>query len=552
MKNNFLKGKGRSNRLISLISVVAIVLIFAFNLILTYVAQQNTIFVDTSFEGLYTLSDMLKEECSFIDDLDTNGRKVNITFCSDPDTLIANQITRVIYFMSLQMANYYDNVEVDTVNIVYNPTAVSKYKPTSMTEIVPTDIIVSYGDRYRVVNSNSFWTASNNVVGSYCGEYKMASLIMSVTAVNRPKAYFVTDHGETYYDADNPDRAQNVDAAYLYDLITERGLEVKTLNLSSVEEIPSDCVLLIINNPTIDFTVDKDSLDDYDYVSETEKLDRYLIGNYGSILVAKDYEISLPVFEDFLYEWGFDLGTAQVKDEGAHITNEDGTHTTIIADYDKSEDSYGYAIYGDLVKLNSTPSMVFDDAGYIKCSYGKYFASNEQGTFSISRNYAPFLYSSGDAVAYEKNELGEYVSPVEEGALHLAGVTTRLELNEHTGEYKYSYLFCANSGTFFSNDLLGNASLANYEVMSALTENVIRSDEYASIDLGSTSANSANRGGKVLLDTSMSQTDFYEEGVFLYKGLSPKAVTVYTVIIMLIPVIVAACGIAVRIRRKFL
>jgi hypothetical protein len=168
----------------------------------------------------------------------------------------------------------------------------------------------------------------------------MATLLRSVTSVNRPAAYFVTNHGETYYDANDPAREENVNAAYLYDMLTERGLRVHTINLAEAERVPDDCVLLIINNPRNDFSVDENSLDSYDYVSDSEKLDRYLIGNHGSIMISKDYSLSLPVFEEFLYEWGFDTSTSVVRDESSSLVDEENSHTGIISNYDTDEDSY--------------------------------------------------------------------------------------------------------------------------------------------------------------------------------------------------------------------
>lgn len=550
MKSKIFGGRTSRSRSFAVITVLVIFLALALNLLLTGVGLKKMLLVDTTYEGLYSLTDLMKKECSFVEDLEDGP--VTVTFCADPDTLVASQTTRVVYFMALQMANYFDNFEVETVNVTYNPTAVSKYKSTSLTEINPTDLIISYGDRYRIASTDAFWIASGGSLVAYYGEYKMATLLMSVTSVNRPAAYFVTDHGETYFDAAEPDRQENIDAAYLYDMLTERGLQVKTLRLSEVERIPDDCVLLIINNPTSDFISDTGSLDQFGYVSESEKLDRYLIENHGSIMVAKDYSRSLPVFEEFLYEWGFDTGSALVRDEGSHILDEDGGFTNLVAVYDTDEDSYGYTIYGDFASLSSAPSMVFSNSGHITCSFGESEVTNEPGTYNITRNYAPFFYSSADAVAYERDEYGEYVSPTKAGVLDLAAVTVRMELNNTTGDYKYSYVFCANSAEFFSNSQLGNASFANYEVMSALTENMIRTDEYADMELGSTSMNSSNRGGKILLDTTIYEDDTYEEMSVIYHGLTDRAVTWYTVAIMAVPVIVAVLGIAVRIRRKFL
>ena len=89
--------------------------------------------------------------------------------------------------------------------------------------------------------------------------------------------------------------------------------------------------------------------------------------------------------------------------------------------------------------------------------------------------------------------------------------------------------------------------------MSALTENMVRSDEYASIDLGSTSMNSANRAGKVLLNTEISsETEYDEDGSVIHYGLTVDAAMWYTVIIMLAPIAIGVVAVVVRIKRRFL
>ena len=549
MEQNINKAKRRQGKAVALISAAAIILLVGLNLLLSYVGITRTAFIDTTYEGLYTLTDLMKEECSFIDE-ELDG-EVLITFCSDPDVLAEYDISRAVYFMARQLENTFDNVKVKCVNVSYNPTAVAKYKPTSLSEIVSGDVIISYGDRYRVVNCNNFWVSMSGEIVAFNGEYKMASLIKSVTAVDRPRAYFTVGHGETYYDSEDPGRQGNVDAAYLQDLLTDRGLETKTLDLSAVDAIPEDCVLLVINNPTSDFLADKDKLGEFAYVSETEKIDRYLVDGKGSVMVAKDYAITLPNLEDFLYEWGFDFSTSLVKDETAYVADEENTHTTILGAYDTNPDSYGYAIYGELAALSSAPSMMYTNTGYVKCSYGEAEDTNEPGTFDVSKTYAPFFFTSSDASSYERSESG-YNLLENSGVMDLSAVTTRMELNTYTGEYKYSYVFCANSAEFFGNDSLGNASFSNYEVMSALAENMIRSDEYASIELGSTSANSVNQGGKLLLDTEITATDYYSNGELVYKGLTPRAMTALTVLVMLAPAVIGILGIVVRVRRRFL
>lgn len=550
MKFDALKSRGARNRVFAAVTLVAVVILLALNLLITKVGQQRTLVVDLTDEGLYTLTDLMKQECSYIEDLEG---EVKITFCSEPDVLVSSRATRVAYFMALQMQKCFKNFKVETVNVTYNPTAVSQYKATSMTEILPSDIIVSYGPRdrnpgdsqgtrYRIVNANYFWLSrSTGELVAFNGEYKLATLIKSVTTINRPKAYFTIGHEEA------ADRAQ---ASALYDLLSDRGLEAVTIDLSTVEKVPDDCVLLIINNPKSDFEVDDTQLGNFSYVSECEKIDRYITENQGAVIVAKDYaNTNLPNLEEFLYEWGFEFSDSYLEDEKSHIENAEKTYTDLITLYDTDPNSYGQAIYGDFASLPSAPSVVVGNSGYIKCSYGDAESTNEPGTYSVTRNFAPFLYTSDEARAYGKDAGGEYIDA--EGRQYVAGVTSRIEMNTETGEKKYSYVFCANSGEFFSDETLGNYSFANYEVMSAYVENVIRTDEYADAELGHDGKNTVNRGGKVLADYAIYNVETQDDNR-TYLAFTKGAQIVLTVFIMIIPVALAVLGIVVRVKRKFL
>ena len=543
----------------ALISAVSVVALLVLNMLITFLGQRHSFYLDNTSEGLYTLSDKMKSECAFIDKLDDGDKTIKITFCADPDSLIKAEITRVTYFMALKLQDRFDNLEVETVNVEYNPTAVSHFKPTSLSEIAPDDIIISYGDentidRYRVINAKNFWVTSEGNLYSYNGEYKMASIIMSVVSVNRPVAYFVTDLGDSYYDPapEAAERAENLELAYLYDLLTERGLEVRTLELASVDRVPADCALLIINNPERDFEVITDRLDEYNYVTETEKLDRYLVSGHGSIMITRDFAATTPMpnLDSFLYEWGISFSTAQVKDEENHMGDDAGT---VIGEYNTSDESYGYGIYGDFAQLATAPPMVFKNTGYVTCSFDGATSAPEAGSYSATINYAPLISSFGTARAYEKNsDTDTYVDLLCEGAMNLAAVSTRIELDSYTGEEKFSYIFCTGSADFLSSELLGNASYANYEIVSSLVENMARIDEFASIELGGTSYNSPNLGGKPLADLTIYETDTALESGRILHGLSAGEMVGIATFIMLVPAAVAILGVVICVRRKFL
>lgn len=565
MKTVFNKNKSKRKTLFTFLTAVIIISTVALNFLLTYLSTKETLFLDMTPENLYTPSKAFIKECSFIDELNKTGEnsaELKIIFCNDPDYLISNTQTRATYFTALRLADVYKNLHVETVNVKTNPTAVSMYKTTSLSVINQNDIIVAYGDRYRIMSAAKMWTQrSDGGLFSYNGEYRLVGLLKSVTAIDMPSAYFVIDHGETYYDPENPESEMSLSLEQFSKLLTARGLQIKLLELSKVDKIPDDCALLIINNPTQDFTVDESRLDEYSYVTDTEKIDRYLVKNQGAVIVNKDYEVTLPVFEDFLFEWGFKFSNTIVKDDVSSLDDEENTNEQLIAEYSKDENSYGYAIYGDFSDLSSAPVTIFKNSGYIQCSFLSGATSvGEPGTPNAHKNYGSFLTSSKNAVAYGKNEItGEYNAPAtDKTAFDLASITVRSEIDNYTNEMTYSYFFCTASDEFLSNDLLENSSFANYDVLSALINNISRIDKYGSMEIGGTSLNSETYGGKQLVSTTMSSEGYNvysPDGKDLVKhnyGLSNTAKTIYTVIVFIPPVALGIYGFIIMLRRRFL
>ncbi len=556
MKNHLTKARKRS-LIITLVAVAVMLFLLAGNAVLAYYTPQNNIYIDMTAEGLYTLTKAMKKECEFLDELE-GERDIEIIFCDDPDRIISSETTRVVYFMALQLQREFSHIDVKCVNASLNPTALAQYKPTSLSTIKASDVIVSYGDRYRIVNAAKFWTTSSSgSYWSYNGEYRMATLLRSVTAVGMPKAYFLTDHGESYYDPENPESAMSESLKSMASLLMECGLEVKTLAISEVEAIPDDCLVLIINNPTEDFTTDPDKYGEFSYISDLEKIDRYLTKKKGALMLAKDFSITLPRLEAFLYDWGIEFGTTLIKDAEASLKDTDDS--AIIADYNKDEDSYGYAIYKDYANISSAPRTIFTNAGYVKCSFRESSSVSEAGGIYSSRTYASFLSSSPAAKIYSKNSDGEYLDLAGyAGVYDMAAIVARDTVDSDKNENNYSYIFCANTKDFFSNELLGNASYANYDIVSALTENISRVDEYASTDLGGTSYNSSSFGGKQLYHATLSDKDVEimsgdaSEVIEFNHAITNGVIIPFAVFVFAVPLGLAVLGIVVFVKRKYL
>lgn len=559
MKRSLFKGKSTRTKLFTAITVLLVLTLLAVNLIVTYFGDQRLWQIDLTPEGFYHMSDLMEDTVEGIvtaKDLGGNKRlkyPVKITFCTDPDVLQGSMSLRPTYFMALEMQKKYPgDFEVETVNVSVNPAAVAAYKTTSRDSITGSDMIISYGGKYRVVDITNFWTEN---YFSYNGEYRMATLIASLTAVDLPVAYFLVGHGETVYDPENPDSEMSIAMASLADLIADCGMEIKTLDLSEVDRVPEDCSLLIINAPTSDFTVDPDKLDSFYYVSDTEKLDRYLVSHAGAIIVNKGHDVELPVLENFLAEWGIVFGDAVVKDETSCIYNPDESKHggDIIAVYDSDKTSLGYAYYTTYAALATAPAMVFSNSGYLYCSFDDGDKIAEPGTLNGSRDYASFIGTTENAVSYVEENVRDENG---EGKKTLAAMAVRSYLDDFTGETDYSYIFCTNSADFFSNDILGNSTYANYDVMRNVINNISRTDVYADIDLGGVSGNSQSMGGKWSISTALSpvgETKYNADGTLAHynKAMTGKAMIWFTVLAMVAPTVALISGIVVFIKRKF-
>lgn len=561
MKRSFFKGRSKRTKIFTAVTVVGTVVLLALNLLLSEVALQSRGYLDLTPEHLYTISDKMEEVLDGIlepEEGEAPG-EIEIIFCTDPDYIVRSTELRATYFMALGIRNKYDNVSVKTVNIKYNPTAVSRYKTTSRQEISASDIIIAYGAKYRIASAASFWTSDTTTgkLFSYNGEYKMANILASLTAINAPGAYFVTDHGETYYDPEAPDSEMSLKTAYFADLLFERGLSVKTLKLSEVDRIPDDCAVLIINNPTRDLATDEDSFGTLGYVSEAEKIDAYLVDRGGSLIFNKAYDSpELPIMESLLLEWGIAFGEGVVEDEERGFASPTDDMVNILGVYDKDNESFGSAYYGDYAALSSAPDMLFKDTGYVFCSFSDGDAIPEPGGYNTSRNFASFIGTTDGAIAVAAPGSTEQTAAA--GFKSLAAVSVRTYLDQVTTENEFSYIFASNSEHFYSNEVLGNPSFANYDVMASVITGISRTDRHVTIELGGTSPNSASYGGKQLVDMVLKD---YAHNVYssnasevlrVNRAFTPAARTWFTVIAMIAPAAVLVTGIVVFIRRKYL
>ena len=538
-------------------AVTALILLAALaaNLLLTFFLQKNHVQIDLTREPLYTMSAPFAKEIK-----EKVKEDVTITFCADPDVLMENEVTRVVYYMAVDMALLNDKIKVKTVDIERNPGEVQQYKTTSASVLSWDSVIVSAKTGYRVASAESFWRTESTGTEfySYAGEYDIATSILSLLSVDKPVVCVTYGHGE-----DAPNEAKN--RAFYRMLPDKLNADLVFIDLDR-EEIPENCVLLIIDGATRDYAADisfvetaqKDtSASDYFYYSSpAEKIDRFL-DRFGSLFVLKDPFVELPVLEDLLAEWGMEYTDSQIKDKV--LTAASDARSRLVAVYANSEEhALGNSFYSSVAALETAPSTIVNKSSALKTVW-------EDNTHMFSRTYSalysPVLLSSSDAQAY--NEKGELID--REGDYHLMSVVNRCYTNPDDGTVKYSYVMAAATTEIIADDYIGNNAYANTDILFSSLRRMSEQKVYSSLDIsGNNQGNDYGYfvGGKNLIKNTISEEDarvylyghYDKNGRTLYKdcaGLSDLERNTVTVLMLLLPILaIGGAGAYVYLRRR--
>ena len=501
--------------------IVLAALLLVLSLGLAGLVSARSLWLDLTPEGLYSLSDLMIEECKKI------KKDVKITFCDDPDHLMDNYQSRYVYVMAKELEQYFDNITVETVNVTLNPTAVDRYRVVSSSSIPASSVIVSCGDQYRVYTASQFWIAGTDDAGnttglySFNGEYKMATAFFSLSAIAQPKAYFLVNHGERYFAPDDEAHAalharteqQDEDLSAFYHLLLKAGLSVEYLDLTGLDAVPDDCALLIVNRPTTDLGGgDMNSFSDR---TEVEVLDRYISAGNGSVMFFKDPDVSLLNLEQFCEKWGISYI------DGATVGRKLKTGETtdlVRAVYNKDESTVAYSIYKTLASVDSSPDVVTKRSGAVELAW-KDAEGELSGNFMGKRLYADFLYAP-EKDANDPHDYGSALYAIDGGGIvsgddrryAVAAISTRYWSDSYSLEKYYSYVFAAASSDLISRENLENPAYGNADVFFSLVRYLARNDEYADLALGSESFNSENMGGKKLVKSSLSATAYTDPG----------------------------------------
>ena len=547
-------------------AILAVVIIV--NVIFSALAQKFLWYTDLTPEKLFTVSDnffdLMRDGDPEFTESTSPIEKVNeiraekkaadasfqdsdlmikIIFCDDRDAWDKdNTMAQYVYYTARQIEEEFsDHVDLEFVNIVHNPTRLTKYGAYSRG-----NVIIEFGTEYRLLSIEDFFVSSDEESDpwAYNGEKMFASAIMAVTRAESPVACLTVDHGETL-----PENSTRLLRA-----LEAAGFTVQALNLKT-EPIPQNCRLMIVFNPTQDF-IDKD--DAYAEVDEIDKLETYLDqGNSLMVFMSPDSlgTKRLHNFEDYLEEWG--IVYDRKEEVYATPSNQIETlyHASKVVDHSQSLSSDGLVIKAEYVtegfggsvttsmQENGAPMIVFPNA--MSISYSELFtrtpyqAENSSEALyyygqsnnpAVNRQIYDVFVTSENAIAQANGE--SIAKATDVNPLKLMTVSTEdrtITENYATGSTinKTSYVFACGSTDFANESILQQQSYGN----NAFLEYALRVIGQEPVPVG--------------LDLNV----LYDDTI---DTITTAEATRYTVILTVIPAILAiGCGIVVIVRRKY-
>ena len=461
---------------------------------------------------------------------------IKITFLTDKDLLENDNTCKYVVFNADDelRVKYPDYIWVDFVNAELHPSRFTKYLNSPTDTIAYDSVIIECGSEFRIRTLRSFYIFEDEETPvAYNGEKAFASSILAVTRAESPLACYTVNHGEKF-----PESTKSNETPFLMSL-QDAGYETRAIDLSK-EDIPEDCRLLVVFNPTSDFLSDKDGVNN---VSELDKLDVFL-HDRNSLMVFMSpnaHSGRLDNFEDFLEEWGLSIrrngdDPIIVKDSTASIS----TSSNVIGEYAQNTLARGwmanllsskpYVVFPDAAALTYPDNDIGGTAGFDR----KWVTDPEDETLEYymtlssdgSRAVYDLFYSSANATGWANNQ--EIASATEKDRLSLLSVSVETyNHQEYSGTLPDSaFVMLCGSTEFASEKYLTSNSYGNSDFLLAALQMI----------------------GREPVPVGLAYKEFAN---YTIETITTTESTVYTIVLTLAPLLIATVtGVVILVRRK--
>ena len=425
--------------------------------------------------------------------------------------------TSMVYRTLKELDAEYDNIELIAYNTTAHPELAKQYMVTELDTPSLSDVVIELCDENHVALPNSpakkyaiesFFTTDSSS-GTYVGYNAEAKLLSAVAQMlgksEKPIAYYLQGHGE-------PSLAE---AAEWKNLLELAGFEAREINLRDEDfAIPASGTandnVLVINCPKYDLLSTTE-------ISEVKKIRTFMGTNYGNLLVMEDSSVSrLPALEGLLGEYG--LGFGGTVTDSQHSLSSSGA-TKVLVDYSQTYNASAEnrdpatqifaKVFGDR-GVNAFPPTVFTNPKQVTILSDEYIVHGINGS---AANF-PLLQTYGTARTTGGSE-------VVVGSTPLIGLTM---IDWDVNETDRSWVGVIGSSDFLNVDYEGSCANKSIglEILNLMWNNIV----------------------------SFDGIDFKEFDSYSLTVSTAQASAWTVVCVVVIPVLVAALGVYVYIRRR--
>ena len=345
--------------------------------------------LDFTQEQLYTLTDESKERVKDIE------KDVNIYFIgyTDEDSTVD---------LAKQYGKANERINVEAIeDVSTRPDLSQKYGIESGAE----GIIVECGERSKVLTASDLVTYDTSTYETISiAEEKLTSSILSVTADEVPKVYFLEGYSDFSLN-------QNMYMLSIY--LGNEVNETDTLDILSVGKVPDDCDTLVITSPSKDF----------DDVATNAILD--YINKGGNILwlnAAIATEVDFPNVNKVLETYGikpFEVGIIRETDTSKMVSEQPDLIMPEIQYSDITKDIYNTTgvIFVNATKINidtdNLDELNVEENDLLLASEGSYFRTDfnnqqngvadgeEKGTFVVGAEMVKTIQEADEETGTE-------------------------------------------------------------------------------------------------------------------------------------------------------
>lgn len=312
VKNNkfsLYKKKLKYGSIATVITVVFIVFVIVINLIAGILTERKNLKLDLTKEKFYEVSDKTTDYLKTIDqdvEIALMGKKADY----ETSTTYAKMIVEILE----RYKQSSEHISVEFYDIASNPDVVTKYSQNYNGTIQEGNIVVSSGDRVKVMSINDLFTFEQSAYGSssikgFNGEQLLTSAVMSVTDANPKKVAFIAGYnGSSIY---SPYVTYAISS--FYSMMEKNGYEIKMIDIFSDELTPEDYDIVVLPAPVSDISEDCiKKLEDFLY--NGGMLDKDMI------YIADVYQYRTPNIDEFLEVWGIEIGDGWVYETDESLT----------------------------------------------------------------------------------------------------------------------------------------------------------------------------------------------------------------------------------------